>query len=277
MPDSTSFIPDRSPGHLNATNQDKAAHIKKPYSIAIKCAPVTTERLPYVPASNDRLLDPGVARANSAPTQEHPHGTQGTWHEQHKNQTVLQQHCAYFDPDNDGIIWPLDTYRSTRAWGWSILLAAIAASIIHFGLSYPSNPSWIPDPFFRIWISRVHKNAHGSDSLSYDNEGRFRPQLFEDTFSKYDVEGKGGLSIGDLLRFHKGQRNAFDFWGWSATFLEWTAVYLLLWPEDGIVRKEDARKVMDGSIFQIKADEYTARKQNKGITGAQSGGMVKSK
>lgn len=25
--------------------------------------------------------------------------------------------------------------------------------------------------------------------------------------------------------------------------------YVLLWPEDGIVRKEDARRVIDGSIF----------------------------
>jgi hypothetical protein len=271
MLDPTPLLPDRSDGHSNATNQDKSSHIKKPYSIATKSAPVTVERLSYVPSAHDRLLDPGTARANSAPSHETPHGTQGTWFAQHKQETVLQQHCAYFDRDGDGIIWPLDTYNSTRAWGWNIILAAIAAAIIHFGLSYPSNPSWIPDPFFRIWIARVHKNAHGSDSLSYDNEGRFRPQMFEDLFSKYDVEGKGGLSIGDLLRFHKGQRNAMDFWGWTATALEWTAVYLLLWPEDGIVRKEDVRKVFDGSIFQAKADEYAARKERGRFNGTGNG------
>lgn len=41
-----------------------------------------------------------------------------------------------------------------------------------------------------------------------------------------------------------------------------TATYLLLWPEDGILRKDDVRRVFDGSIFQKKADDYS-RKQAK--------------
>ncbi len=98
--------------------------------------------------------------------------------------------------------------------------------------------------------------------MSYDSEGRFRPQNFEDFFAKYDRDNKGGLDIPDMLRAWKGQRMVFDFFGWTATFLEWFATYLLLWPEDGIVRKEEARRVFDGSIFQHKADEY-AEKQRK--------------
>lgn len=46
------------------------------------------------------------------------------------------------------------------------------------------------------------------------------------------------------------------------------AVYLLIWPEDGIIRKEDARGIMDGSYFQKKADEIAEKKrrqqENKG-------------
>lgn len=87
--------------------------------------------------------------------------------------------------------------------------------------------------------------------------------MFEEIFSKFDEGEKGGLSVADLARFHKAQRNAMDFWGMSATALEWTAVYLLLWPEDGILRKEDVRGIFDGSIFQKKADQYAA-KQNSG-------------
>lgn len=34
------------------------------------------------------------------------------------------------------------------------------------------------------------------------------------------------------------------------------AVYLLLWPSDGVMRKEDVRRVFDGSIFQKKADDH---------------------
>lgn len=46
------------------------------------------------------------------------------------------------------------------------------------------------------------------------------------------------------------------------------ATYLLLWPADGILRKEDIRMVYDGSIFQFKADEYAAKQRAK-----QNGGL----
>ncbi len=39
------------------------------------------------------------------------------------------------------------------------------------------------------------------------------------------------------------------------------ATYLLLWPEDGIMHKEDIRGVYDGSIFYKKAEEYERKKK----------------
>ncbi len=104
--------------------------------------------------------------------------------------------------------------------GWSIPLSLFATTVIHFGLSYPTVGSLLPDPFFRIYLSRVYKDKHGSDSMSYDNEGRFRPQNFEDIFAKYDRDGKGGLTIMDLWAFWNGQKMVFDFFGWTATALE---------------------------------------------------------
>lgn len=41
------------------------------------------------------------------------------------------------------------------------------------------------------------------------------------------------------------------------------ATYLLLWPEDGILRKDEVRRVFDGSIFQYKADQYAEKQQGK--------------
>lgn len=37
-------------------------------------------------------------------------------------------------------------------------------------------------------------------------------------------------------------------------------MYLLLWPEDGVLRKEDVRGVFDGSIFYTKAEQYKRKK-----------------
>jgi peroxygenase len=80
----------------------------------------------------------GTARANLAASVEAPYGTQkGGWAREHADETVspdlsmifqafasggrpklmnrisqvLQQHCAFFDTDSDGVIWPFDTYR----------------------------------------------------------------------------------------------------------------------------------------------------------------------
>lgn len=137
----------------------------------------------------------------------------------------------------------------------------MAALIINIGLSYPSCPGLLPDPFFRIYLDRIHKDKHGSDSMTYDNEGRFKPQNFEDIFSKYDVEKKGGLTLWDAWNLVKGQRMIFDFFGGTATALEWIATYLLIWPEDGLMRKEDVRQIYDGSIFYRKAEETEARRR----------------
>jgi peroxygenase len=196
--------PDRHNGHLTISGDSNALEslLKdqisdfppgKQYNIAISEVPVTVERLPYYPKEGDRLQDPGTARANIAASNESPNGTsQDNWAENHKHQTVcisgllfadhsslltihqvVQQHVVYWDKDQDGIIWPLDTYRGCRAWGWNPILCLIATFLINVNLSYPTSPSWIPDPFFRIHISNLHKDKHGSDSMTYDNEGRF--------------------------------------------------------------------------------------------------------
>ncbi|KAI9880463.1 MAG: hypothetical protein M1830_002815 [Pleopsidium flavum] len=169
---------------------------------------------------------------------------------------VVVQHTDYFDRDHDGVIWPSDTYVGFRAWGWSIPLCLYATFLINFFLSYPTVPSILPDPFFRIFTQRMHKAKHGSDSMSYDNEGRFRPQNFEDFFAKYDKDGKGGLTVEELWTAWKGQAFVLDFFGWGAAFFEWLATYLLIWPEDGVLRKEDVRGVFDGSIFYKKAEQH---------------------
>ena len=192
----------------------------------------------------------------------------------------MQQHVQYWDRDHDGIIWPQDTYVGCRRWGWSPPLAALTTFIINVGFSYPTLPGYLPDPFLRIYVDKIYKDKHGSDSTTFDNEGRFRPQSFEDIFSKYDEGNKGGLDIWDLLRFWNGQRLNFDLLGWSSTFfecectsrssfrtlvdvIEGLATYLLLWPEDGIMRKEDIRRVYDGSIFYKKAEEYEQKKKRR--------------
>jgi len=91
---------------------------QKPFSTAIPQQPVTELRTPFLPTQEDALQDAGTARATIAASQEHPNGTtENGYAARHRNRTVLQQHCDYWDPDGDGIVWPQDTYRGCRNFG----------------------------------------------------------------------------------------------------------------------------------------------------------------
>ncbi|KAG6053375.1 hypothetical protein E4U17_004755 [Claviceps sp. LM77 group G4] len=178
---------------------------------------------------------------------------------------VLQQHCEFFDRDRDGIIWPLDTFRGFYAIGFNLVLSVLAMIIIHASFSYPTMyrtmPAYLPDPFFRIYLGSIHRAKHGSDSGTYDNEGRFAPQKFEDTFAKY-AGGNEYMTWGNVRSLLSGQRVFADPVGASAAFLEWAATYYLLWPADGKMKKEDVRGIYDGSIFyDIAAARRTAKKE----------------
>jgi len=230
------------------------------FQASISNEPVTVERKPFRPRPGQLLQDPGTARANIAATAAHPDGTtKNNWAARHTSKTVLQQHCAFFDRDSDGIVWPWDTFCGFYALGFSLLFSGLAAVTIHSVLSYPTCPSWLPDPFFRIWLERIHRDKHGSDTGTFDPEGRFVPQHFEDMFSKYAPEGQDGLTLGDVWKMLRGQRVIADPIGWSAAFFEWMATYILLWPEDGVMRKEDIRRIYDGSLFY----EVAARRKTK--------------
>lgn len=91
--------------------------------------------------------------------------------------------------------------------------------VIHASFSYATVNSWIPDPLFRVYIAKIHKCKHGSDTGTFDTEGRFIPQKFEDIFAKY-ADGKDSLSMWQVTCALKGQRVLADPVGSCGAFLE---------------------------------------------------------
>lgn len=171
---------------------------------------------------NADQIPKGTARVNIAPSPQAPNGTtKGNWARDNIDVSVLHQHCAFWDPDGDGIIWPLDTYRGFRAIKFNIPFSFISMLVIHSTFSYPSCPSILPDPLFRVYLQNIYKCKHGSDTGSYDNEGRFVPQKFEDFFNKYgQANGGDGLTAYEIWCGTKGQRLIMDPIGWASEVAE---------------------------------------------------------
>ncbi|CAG8623855.1 13684_t:CDS:2 [Cetraspora pellucida] len=222
---------------------------------------VTVER--RVPSGLDSTLgNAGLPRAVIAASREKPKGTEG---KNVNNRTVLQQHVEFWDEDGDGVIRPFDTLRGFRRLGFNIFLSAFAMFIIHLGFAYVTQSNWVPflgNPFFKIYVDKIHKGKHGSDSETFDSEGRFVPEKFEEIFSKYDREGKGGLSFGDIRRLIYGNANACDPFGWMSAVFEWGILFLLC-AQNGIISKEDVRSQYDGSLFYRVAERVKEGKFRK--------------
>ncbi|OCL00744.1 uncharacterized protein K441DRAFT_650184 [Cenococcum geophilum 1.58] len=194
--------------------------LEKPYSVAIPEAPVTMSRLPYAPRENDPLIDAGTARATPA-----HRGRRMSAHRQNRTarpdspplnlslvavpspntvSQVTQRRAAYFDAHRADAIRPAAAYRGFRNFDWSVSLTLFAVLVIRLGLWCATQLTVLLDPLFRIWVNRRHRAKHGSDGGTYDAEGRFRPQSFEDVLAEYDGEKKGGPSGRDVWAVWNG-------------------------------------------------------------------------
>lgn len=173
----------------------------------------------------------------------------------------MQRHIAFFDGDCDGVVWPTDTFWAFMSLGFGLLLSLLSVGIIHGPFSYPTIPKsgnrwldYLPDPFLRIWVANIHRCKHGSDTESYDRRGKFQPSKFQAILEDYSTyHNKEALSISDGIKMIKERRNLFDFFGIFAFAFEWGSTYMLLWPADGYMKKDDILGVLDGSIFVVLA------------------------
>jgi peroxygenase len=260
-------------------------------SVALDEVEVTKKYSPAIELEKT-LPHPGLARADVACDKEHLSGSLKVESQEDikaPNASVLQQHVMFFDLNKDGIITPYETYCGFRQLGFNPPVSVFGACVIHGFMSYSTQESWLPDPFFRLIIKNMHRCVHGSDSNVYDREGRFIPQQFEDLFSKFDHDGKGGLYWDELFEFVSWNRDAMDFMGMFAARFEWGfAWWLGAEPSSAgksVLKKETIRQIFDGTLFEKiarqRAEEKEkqrelkrSQKSSKGMTGSTTAGAA---
>eukprot|EP00850_Spirogloea_muscicola_P005102 SM000023S07558 [mRNA] locus=s23:181851:183858:+ [translate_table: standard] len=216
---------------------------------AVKGAPVTYIRNVDRVTDLDQYIEkPHVPRANLAISREHPDGEPHQGLGEHL--TVMQQHVAWFDFNKDGILQPWETCKGFRLLGWNPIVSLMATFVIHASFSFPTHDSWLISPTLPIYIRNIHSCKHGSDSETYDTEGRFVVEKFEEMFSKYDRQNQGGFYFRDILRMVRGNFNVYDPFGWFAESSEWTFAWWLAKDRNGFLSKEAIRGIFDGTFFQ---------------------------
>ncbi|KAH7440166.1 hypothetical protein KP509_04G094600 [Ceratopteris richardii] len=163
--------------------------------------------------------------------------------------TPLQHHVAFFDRNNDGIVYPHETYIGFRALGFSRIVSLSAAIVINVTLSYKTLDSRIPSLLFPIHIKNIHRARHPNDSGAYDKEDRILESRLDDLFKEFAKTFPDRLSKDEFTSMQKSFYKDPTKRGRFASSVEWDFAYKLLKDENGYISKEHIKRALDGSIF----------------------------
>lgn len=207
------------------------------------------------PVVNKTLERPDVPRDNLVPSKERPQGHYAT----PPGRTPLQQHLDFFDINKDGVIMPWETFLALRflkfAWEpFNSIISFWVAAFFHVAFAWPSQRGFLPHPLFPIVTKNAMSTVHGSSSGAIDQYGYFVPARFEAIWSSYDRQGRGRLSLLDVLRLVWDKAHLNDPFGTFATGFQWLLTWWLFRDDADLLRKNDIRGLYDGTAFYRLAD-----------------------
>uniref|UniRef100_A0A453PIB4 EF-hand domain-containing protein n=4 Tax=Aegilops tauschii subsp. strangulata TaxID=200361 RepID=A0A453PIB4_AEGTS len=163
--------------------------------------------------------------------------------------TALQKHVAFFDADSDGIVSFSETERGLRAIGLGAAEATVKATLINGVIGPKTRPENATTSKFSIYIENIHQGIHGSDSGSYDAQGRFVPAKFNEIFTKHAKVEPNAVNESELEAMRIANREDGDDIGRAASKAEWDLLHSLAKDKDGFLQKDNARTVFDDSLF----------------------------
>ncbi|KAL9241997.1 hypothetical protein vseg_016044 [Gypsophila vaccaria] len=179
-----------------------------------------------------------------------------------QDESMLAKHVRFFDRNNDGVIYPWETFEGFRAIGFGVILSALAAIGINVGLSGTTRPGKFPSILFPIEIQNIALTKHGSDTGVIDRDGRFVQEKFDEIFSKHAHLNKNALTFLEVQFMLNANRN--DLIGGIAAFFEWNLLYFIGKDEQGYLQKDTIMGLYDGTLFDQIAQKQAAKKSKQG-------------
>ncbi|KAL6911446.1 hypothetical protein ACP4OV_000251 [Aristida adscensionis] len=169
--------------------------------------------------------------------------------------TDLQKHAAFFDGDGDGVVSLTETYNGFRSLGFGFTFSSFGAAFINGALGAACKPVNSSSAFTDIYIEYIHKGIHGSDTGSYDAQGMFVPEKFDEIFANHAKSVRDALTSAEVDEMLRANRQPGNYQGWAGAEAEWQVLYNLAKDQNGLLHKADVRRVYDGSLFYEKAQE----------------------
>ncbi|KAH9213476.1 Caleosin, partial [Leptodontidium sp. 2 PMI_412] len=158
------------------------------------------------------------------------------------------QHVSFFSRSTShaALIYPWETYASFRALEFNTLISLVSALDFTLHVGYPTSEHVVPG--CPVYVERIARAKHGSDTGSYDRNGEFGEVDFGRIWD-FDNEKKDGLYFSEIVNMWIANRNMFDVAGFLFQVFLWGSFWLLAADGERILRKEDVRRLYDGSIF----------------------------
>ncbi|CAL5019437.1 unnamed protein product [Urochloa decumbens] len=177
--------------------------------------------------------------------------------------TALHSHAAFFDRDGDGVVTLSETYGAFRALGFGFGLSTVSAAFINGALGSKCRPGNATSSKLDIYIEDIQNGKHGSDTGSYDTEGSFVTEKFEEIFAKHAKIVPDALTSDEIDQLLQANRQPGDYAGWAGAEAEWKILYSLGKDKDGLLHKDVVRSVYDGSLFHRLAPNWNSPEKEK--------------
>ncbi|XP_021598664.1 probable peroxygenase 4 isoform X4 [Manihot esculenta] len=173
----------------------------------------------------------------------------------------VQRHGFFFDRNQDGAVYPWETYQGLRALGAGVLLSAASTIFINIGSSQRTRPGKFPSLLFPLELRNVALAKHGSDTEVYDEKGRFNEEKFENIFRDYARTHSDALTASELREMRRGHKKPKDYFGWVSSWIEWTLTHHLFKDEHGLLKKDTVKGIYYGTAFEEKEKELKEKRK----------------